>query len=103
MLATIEVSRHRPDPLAGYSDANPTAPVLVRPSVHMVQTLTCRRPLDVAFLSGELVVQETLTLGRVAVCRPRWRAAYVIEAPAHTMTRWALKPGDRLEIRTGHE
>jgi uncharacterized membrane protein (UPF0127 family) len=72
--------------------------MLLRPA-RSVHTLGMRFPIDVAFCDADLVVLRTVTLGRHRVARPVLAARAVIEAPAGAFERWALRPGDQLDVQ----
>lgn len=71
---------------------------LIRPA-SSVHTIGMRFAIDVAFCSKDLSVIDLVTMkpNRIAMMRPTARC--VIEAEAGAFERWALRRGDRLEIR----
>ncbi|HVA06962.1 MAG TPA: DUF192 domain-containing protein [Acidimicrobiales bacterium] len=69
------------------------------PGVRSLHTVAMKFPVDVAFLTDELVV---LRLARM----PPWRVAFprrgvhsVLEAEAGSWERWGVRVGDQLVIR----
>lgn len=72
--------------------------LLIRPA-RSVHTFGMRFPIDVAFCDRDLVVVDTVTMGRHRLGRPRLRARCIIEAPSGAFARWNLQPGDRLEVK----
>jgi uncharacterized protein len=64
-----------------------------------VQTAGLKFPVDVAFLSVDLVVLRLVRLPpwRLALPRPGVRSALAAEAGA--LERWGVRPSDQLEIR----
>lgn len=74
--------------------------ILIRPA-RSVHTLGMRFPIDVAFCDRDMTVVDTVRMPRHRVGRPRLRACCVVEAEAGAFDRWALRPGDHLEIKGG--
>ncbi len=64
-----------------------------------VHSFGMRFAMDVAFLDRDLNVIAVRRLRRYSIARPRWRARNVLEAEAGAFERWALRPGDQLEIQ----
>jgi uncharacterized membrane protein (UPF0127 family) len=58
-----------------------------------------RFAIDVAFCDRDDVVLRTATLPPGRISPFVWRSRYVLEAEAGAFARWALRPGDRLELR----
>jgi uncharacterized membrane protein (UPF0127 family) len=58
-----------------------------------------RFAIDVAFLDGDLVVVDIVTLRRHSMAHPRRRTRSVLEAEAGAFERWGLKIGDHLEVK----
>jgi uncharacterized protein len=66
--------------------------------VSSIHTFFMRFAIDVVFLDRDLTVlstREPLRPWRMASCR---RARSVLELPAGSCRRWAIRPGDRLEL-----
>ena len=63
-----------------------------------VHTIGMRFPIDVAYCDRDLTVLDVVTMPRWRIGRPRPSARAVIEAEAGAFGRWALQPGDRLEV-----
>jgi uncharacterized membrane protein (UPF0127 family) len=101
VLASAQVARTRAERRRGLlgRDADQIDGVLVLP-VRSVHTMGMRCSIDVAFcdVDGTVLRTETLAPGVPA----RWcrGARQVIEAPAGSFARWAVGPGDRLELRS---
>ncbi|MCU1492651.1 MAG: hypothetical protein JWO62_415 [Acidimicrobiaceae bacterium] len=68
-------------------------------STRLAHSIGAKFDVDVAYLDGELVVVATSCMARNRVGRPHRRARSVLEAEAGAFDRWALRPGDRLEIK----
>lgn len=66
-----------------------------------VHTFGMRFPLDVAYLSRDLVVLAVRTMPPGRLGLPRVRARHVLEAEAGCMAEWGLCPGTRVEITPG--
>jgi hypothetical protein len=69
------------------------------PRTRSVHTVGMGFAIDVAFLGRDLEVLGTVRLVPWRVALPRRGARSVLEAPAGSFDRWALRPGDHLEIR----
>ncbi len=69
------------------------------PGARAVQTVGMRFALDVAFLSGDLVVIKMVRLPpwRIAIRRSGVRS--VLQTRAGALERWGVQLHDRLEIR----
>ncbi|MCA6093207.1 DUF192 domain-containing protein [Streptomyces sp. SCA3-4] len=63
-----------------------------------VHTFGMRFPLDVAYLSRDLVVLAVRTMPPGRLGLPRVRARHVLEAEAGRAAEWGLRPGTRVEI-----
>jgi uncharacterized membrane protein (UPF0127 family) len=99
VLATTEVARSakaRRTGLLGRGDLD--GALLIRPC-RSVHTLGMRFPIDVAFCDAGGRVLHTSTLRPWRVSRIVLRSAFVVEASAGSFDRWALRPGDQLELR----
>jgi uncharacterized membrane protein (UPF0127 family) len=99
VLATVEVAataRARRRGLLGRDDID--GALVIRPCRN-VHTARMRFPIDVAFcdVSGRVLHTATLRPWRLSRVVPR--AAFVVETRAGAFDRWALRPGDRLELR----
>ena len=98
VLASVEVAESYRDRLRGLLGRTGVAgAMLIRPA-RSVHTVGMRFDLDVAYCDADLVVLDTVTMGRHRVGRPRLRARAVLEAQAGSFERWRLRPGDRLEL-----
>ena len=64
-----------------------------------VQTAGMKFPLDVAFLSGELLVIEMVRLAPWRVALPRRGARSVMAFEAGALERWGVRVGDQLDVR----
>ena len=59
-----------------------------------------RFPIDVAYLDDDGFVVKTLQMHRHRVGIPVWRSHSIIEAEAGAFSRWGLRVGDLVEVRT---
>ena len=64
-----------------------------------VHTIGMRFAIDVAFLSDDLRVVAVVTMRPQRIALPRRGGRSVLEAQAGAFERWALTPGDLLEIK----
>jgi uncharacterized membrane protein (UPF0127 family) len=99
VLAAAEVAATRRERGRGLLGRDGFTGALVIRPCRQVHTVGMRFPIDVAFCDADGVVQRTVTLGRWRVSRPVWRSAFVIEAEAGAFERWALRPGNRVEVK----
>ena len=67
--------------------------------VRAVQTVGMRFPLDVAFLSDDLVVLRLVRVPQWRVALPRRGVRGVLESEAGSLERWGVRVGDQLVIR----
>ena len=100
VLAAVEIAesfRERSRGLLGRDGLE--GAMLLRP-VRQVHTFRMRFPIDVAFCTDDLTVVRTLSMPPGRLSRPSLRCRCVIEAEAGAFTRWGLRPGDQLEVRS---
>ena len=64
-----------------------------------VHTIGMRFAIDVAFLGDDLRVVAVVTMRPHRIALPRRGGRSVLEAQAGAFERWALTPGDLLEIK----
>jgi hypothetical protein len=74
--------------------------VVLRPC-RQVHTFGMRFPVDVVWCDARGRVLRTATLGRSRVSRLVMHARFVVEAEAGAVDRWALRPGDVIEVVDG--
>lgn len=98
VLAAAEVAHSWPDRARGLIGRPGYDGAMVLARTRAVHTVLVGRPLDVAFLDGDLVVVDTARMAPWRVGLPRRRARSVLEAPAGAFERWGLRIGDHLEI-----
>ena len=99
VLATVEVAhsaKARRTGLLGRSDLD--GALVLRPCRN-VHTLGMRFAIDVAFCDAGGRVLHTSTLAPWRISRVVLHSAFVVEARAGSFDRWALRPGDHLELR----
>jgi uncharacterized membrane protein (UPF0127 family) len=72
--------------------------LVLRPCRH-VHTVGMRFAIDVAFCDVQGVVLKTRTLAPWRLSPVVYRAAFAVEAEAGAFERWALRVGDRVELR----
>lgn len=98
VLAAVEVAESFGDRAKGLLGRDGVNGAFLLTKARSIHTLGMRFPIDVAFCDRDLVVLQTVTMGRHRVGRPRVRAHQVIEAEAGAFERWRLRPGDHLEL-----
>lgn len=65
----------------------------------VVHTVGVRFPVDVAFLTEDLVVVRLVRLPPWRVARPRRGVRSVLQTEAGSLERWGVRVGDQLDIR----
>jgi uncharacterized membrane protein (UPF0127 family) len=100
VLCALEVAGTRRDRMRGLLGRDGIEGALLLRPARSVHTFRMRFPIDVAFCDRNLVVVATCSMARRRLGRPRVRAHSVIEAERGAFERWALRPGDRLEVKT---
>jgi uncharacterized protein len=99
VLATAEVAETRRARRRGLLGRDTVRGAIVLRRCRCVHTAAMRFPIDVAFCDSDGVVIRTVVLRPWRVSRVVLRAAMVIEAAEGAFDRWALKPGDCVEIK----
>jgi uncharacterized membrane protein (UPF0127 family) len=69
------------------------------PGARLAHTAGLRFPLDVAFLSEDLVVLRIVRLSPWRVALPRRGARSILQTEAGALERWGVRMSDQLEIR----
>jgi uncharacterized membrane protein (UPF0127 family) len=69
------------------------------PRARSVHTFAMKFPIDVAFLTDELIVLRLVTMPPWRLTFPRRGVHSVLEAEAGSWERWGVKVGDQLVIR----
>jgi uncharacterized membrane protein (UPF0127 family) len=64
-----------------------------------VHTVGMKFPVDVAFLSEDLVVVRLLRMPPWRIARPRPGVRSAVQAEAGALERWGVREADQLEIR----
>ena len=101
VLATLEVAdsaRGRARGLLGRDGFE--GAILLAPA-RSIHTVRMRFAIDVAYLDGDDRVLRIVTMQPNRLGMPVMKARSVIEAEAGSFERWALRVGDRVEIRGG--
>ena len=99
VLAALEVADRRATRRKGLLGRDAFEGALLLRPARSVHTVGMRFAIDVAYCDAELWVLETLCMAPWRVGKPRFRARCVIEAEAGAFERWALRPGDALEVK----
>lgn len=98
VLASVEVATTRSERRRGLVGRDSLDGAL-HLQVRWVHTFGVHFDIDVAYLDRDDHVVRTDRLAPNRLGRPCWRARSVVEAPADSLRRWGVAPGDRLEIR----
>jgi len=99
VLAAAQIAEGRLERARGVSGWDASQGALLLNGVRTVHTAMAAGPLDVAFLSNDMVVVGTARLARWRLARPRRRGRSVLAVRAGAFDRWGLGVGDQLEIR----
>jgi len=103
VLATLEVATSRRRRGRGLLGRDGIEGALLLDPARSIHTVGMRFAIDVAYCArradGALVVLEARSMRSHRVGRPRLRARCVIEAEEGAVARWALTPGNVLEVR----
>ena len=99
VLASVSLAGSLAERARGFSGRDAADGALYVSPTRFAHALGTGAPLDIAFVDEQLTVLSTCRLSRLRLGR-FCRGAYgVIEAEAGAFERWALRPGDRLEIK----
>lgn len=99
VLATVGIAEGMVERSVGLLGRGSMEGALLLRRTRSVHSLGMRFPLDVGFLDDDLRVLATKRLPTWRVTLPRPGCRHVLEAPAGSFERWALSPGDVLELR----
>ncbi len=99
VLASAEVATTLAARTRGLLGRDGIEGALILERTRSVHSVGMRIALDVAFLSRDLEVLDIVRLAPWRVTRPRMRCRMVLEAQSGAFERWALRCGDRLELR----
>jgi uncharacterized membrane protein (UPF0127 family) len=99
VLAAADVADRPAERMRGLLGRPAYNGAMLLPRTRAVHTAFMRFPIDVAYVSSDLTVLATTTMGRWRVGLPRRGCHGVLEASAGSFDRWGLHVGDRLEIR----
>jgi uncharacterized membrane protein (UPF0127 family) len=100
VLSSLDVARTRAERRKGLLGRDGFDGALLLVGCRWVHTFGMRFPLDVAHLDHAGVVLRLSRLPPNRVGLPVLQARQVVEAEAGAFTRWNLKVGDTLEVRT---
>jgi uncharacterized membrane protein (UPF0127 family) len=99
VLAALEVADRRSARRRGLLGRDAFEGALLLRPARWVHTAGMRFAIDVAYCDGDLRVLEAVCMVPGRVGKPRFKARCVIEAEAGAFDRWALRPGDHLEVK----
>jgi uncharacterized protein len=100
VLASVEVAQDRRARARGVLGRDDLDGALVLDPCRWVHTVGVRFPLDVAYLDGDGIVVKTVHMHRHRIGVPVPRARLVVEAREGAFSRWGLRVGDVIEVRT---
>jgi uncharacterized membrane protein (UPF0127 family) len=99
VLASLEVAGSRQARMRGLLGRERFDGALLLRPARSVHTFRMRFPIDVAFLTDDLVVLRAMTMVPWRATLPVLRARAVLEAEAGAFRSWGLTVGDHLEIK----
>ncbi len=99
VLASVEVASSLMARSRGLLGKKSLEGALLLGHTRSVHTVGMRFAIDVAFLTDDLRVIATRTLGRNRIALSRRGGRCVLEAEAGAFARWQLVAGDQLEIK----
>lgn len=99
VLASLEQANGRRARRRGLIGRSELSGALHIEPARAVHTIGVKFPIDVAFLDGDGVVIDMVTMKPYRLGRPRLASRSVIEAQAGAFGRWVLRTGDRLEVK----
>jgi uncharacterized membrane protein (UPF0127 family) len=100
VLAAVEVPVGRGGRARGLLGREGVDGVMLLRPCRNVHTFGMRFAIDVAFCDRDDVVLRTVTLVPWRVSPLVWRSAYALETRAGAFSRWGVRAGDRLELRS---
>ena len=100
VLASAEVAESSAARRRGLLKRDGIDGALVIEPCRWIHTIGMRFPIDVAYLDADGVVIKTIKMHRHRMGIPVTRARSVIEAEAGAFSRWGLRVGDLVEVRT---
>ena len=100
VLASLEVAADRRARRKGLLGRDGIDGALLLEPARSVHSIGMRFPIDVAYLDADGVVIKTIKMHRHRMGIPVTRARSVIEAEAGAFSRWGLRVGDLVEVRT---
>ena len=103
VLASAEIAGDRRSRRKGLLKQDRFEGALVIEPCRWIHTIGMRFPIDVAYLDADGVVIKTIKMHRHRMGIPVTRARTVIEAEAGAFSRWGLRVGDLVEVRTDDE
>lgn len=100
VLASAEVAADRRARRHGLLGRDRVDGALVLRPCRQVHTFGMRVPIDVIWCDGHGHVMRIASLRPWRVSRPVVRARFVIEAAEGAASRWGIRVGDELELRS---
>ena len=101
VLATAEIASTRRARRRGLIGRDALDGVVVLRPCRQVHTFGMRFPIDVVWCDARGRVLRVARVERARISRPVMRARFVVEAEGGSAQRWALRPGDVVEIVDG--
>ena len=96
ILIPTDICRSTWDRIHGLMGRRHYERALLIPRCNSVHTFFMRFPIDVAFLTRDLVVLDIVHMVPWRIGYPRLRARYVLEAEIGYFDGWQIRPGVRL-------
>jgi uncharacterized protein len=99
VLAAAEVTRTRRERGRGLLGRDSYTGALIFRPCRQVHTMGMRFAIDVAFCDADGAVLRIRSIKPWRISPLVWRSAFVIEAESGAFARWALRIGDRVEVK----
>jgi len=99
VVCALEMADSLPERVKGLLGRESCEGGLHLPGVRALHTVGMKFPIDVAFLSEDLVVLVIVRVAPWRVARPRWGARSVLQTEAGALERWGVRVADQLDIR----
>jgi uncharacterized membrane protein (UPF0127 family) len=99
VLASLEIANTRSAKRRGLLGRDGCEAALLLPGCRWVHTIGMRFPIDVAFCDRDGTVLRIVSMPPNRIGRPCFAARQAVEASEGAFALWAVRVGDRLDVR----